>query len=43
MWLSYKFLRGIFSKGTKPFDFIKPNLIQKLPHKLKHIVKLLEF
>ena len=27
----------IFSKGTQPFDFIKPNVIQKLAYKVKYI------
>ena len=31
----------IFSKGTKPFDFIiKDNIIQKLAYKLKHISQI---
>ena len=27
----------IFSKGTQPFDFIKPNIIGKLAYKVKYI------
>ena len=27
----------MFSKGTQSFDFIKPNVIRKLAHKVKYI------
>ena len=27
----------IFSKGTQPFDFIRPSTVQKLAYKVKHI------
>ena len=35
--LCYNILRSMFSKGTKPFDFIKLNLIHKLTYKVKYI------
>ena len=38
MWIcGYKFLSGIFSKGTQRFDFIRRNVIQKLASKVKYI------
>ena len=37
MWLPYKFLCSIFSKDTKPFDFMKYNIIPKLAYKVKHM------
>ena len=37
------FLCSIFNKGTKPFDFIKRDIIRKLADKVKHKVKLMEF
>ena len=30
----------IFSKTTLPFDFIKPNVIQKLAYKVKYISEM---
>ena len=33
--LCYKFLCSIFSKGTKPFDFIKCTVIWKLTYNIK--------
>ena len=35
--LCSKILCSIFSKGTKPFDFIKLNIIHKLTYKVKYI------
>ena len=32
----------VFSKATKPFDFIKPNVIQKFDNKLKYISEINE-
>ena len=40
LWLCYKFLCTIFSKGTQPFDFIKRNVIQKFGCKVKYITQI---
>ena len=40
LWLCYKFLCSILSKGTQPFDFIKPNVISKLTYKVKYISQI---
>ena len=40
LWLCYKFLCSIFSKDTKPFDFIKRNGLRKLDHKGKFISQI---
>ena len=32
----------MFSKATQPFDFIKPNVIEKLDEKLKYISEINE-
>ena len=37
MGLCYKFLCSIFSKGTKPFDFMKGNIVRRLVNKVKCI------
>ena len=37
LWLCYKFLCRMFSKGTQPFDFVKHNIIRKLVYKVKYI------
>ena len=37
LWLCYKFLCCIFSKGIQPFDFIKHNIIWKLAYKVQYI------
>ena len=37
LWHCREFIYRIFSKATQPFDFIKPNLIQKLTYKVKCI------
>ena len=31
---------SILSKATQPFDFIKPNIIQKLAYKVKYISQI---
>ena len=33
LWLCYKFLFSVFSKDTKPFDFIQHNAVRKLVSK----------
>ena len=40
LWLCYKFLCSIFSKGKQPFDFVKRNVIQKLTYKVKYIIQI---
>ena len=35
LWLCYKFLFCVFSKGTKPYDFAQPNVIRKLVYKVR--------
>ena len=37
LWYSCKLMCNIFGKDTQPFDFIKPNKIQKLAYKVKYI------
>ena len=37
LWHCCKFMCSIFGKSTKPFAFIKPNIIQKLAYKIKYI------
>ena len=36
LWLCYKVLPSLFSKGLQPFDSIKCTLIQKLAYKIKY-------
>ena len=40
LWLYYKYLRNIFSKGTQTFNFMKPNVIWKLSYRVKYINKI---
>ena len=37
LWLCYNYLCSIFNESTQPFDFIKRNVIRKLPYKAKYI------
>ena len=37
LWIYYKLLYSMFSKDTKPFHFIKRNIIWKLTSKVKYI------
>ena len=39
-WPCCKFMFSIFSKAVQPYDFIKPNVIQKLAYKVKYISQI---
>ena len=40
LWYCYKFICNKFSKATKPFDFIKPNVIRKSAYNVKYISQI---
>ena len=40
LWLCYKFLCNLFSKGTQLFDSIKRTVIRKLAYKVKYISQI---
>ena len=40
LWHSCKFLCSMFSTNIQPFDFIKRNVIRKLPYKVSYITQI---